>query len=775
MKKEHVFAPVMVFPVRRRLMGWTIAYLTGIFAANLIGYSVKLTVFVCTSLILLGIFRTRHRKSAFLLICIAMLFAGNSLAGRRLSERDLATLPKTAITGEVDAIKYGNRVWLKDVVCGEEDAKTHRVLVTLMGDDTDKTVRVGQCVSGIGRLFEPEEARNPGGTNQRVYALARDYELSGYIQSGWTAEGSEAFSIRESLRRLREKLLEHLRGTFGESSPLFEAILLGERNSMDDEIVNAMRLTGTIHLLTVSGLHVTLLAGMLEMLLRRLSIRKKSRFVVETAFLCLFAGLTGAAAGTIRAVIMAAMRAWAKCRGRRYEPLTALSAAALFMTIYNPIWVLDASFQFSFSVVLGILLLRKWVEAVLTKCSLIRRCPYLRDLLCISFCAQIAAVPMQLTFYGYISLVSLPMNLITGVMMPYLMNGGLLCAVFSAFVPSAKGLIAFCASAPIVVFEKLSLRFAEIGVLRLPAPYPWMIPVAFIAMALFGDAIRFGRGKRWAFIATVVLLTAGYLCRFCPIWRYVQLDVGQGDAAVLRHGRQAVLVDVGKANGKETIRYLRHEGLYVDTVVLSHLDEDHAGALKELMDSEIQISRIVLPAGLEESEACDTVRAGLGAAHEAGVNIIKTGAGEKIEALGIQMDVLAPGDWKKKEDNDYSLVLYVEIENAALLLTGDSPTTSEQYAIPVCDVLKVSHHGSPYATSDAFIHQAEPQIALISVGRNSYGHPAQRVIDSLEENGAYVVRTDEGGCITLWLGKRKMALQTYCASSLKPVILAYTR
>lgn len=774
MEKKHIFAPVMVFPVRRRLMGWTIAYLTGIFAANLIGYSVKLTVFVCAFSILLGIFRTRHRKSVFLLTCAAMFFIGNWLAGSRLSERDLATLPKTTITGKVDAIKYGNRIWLKNVVCGEEDVKTHRVLVTLMGDDTD-AIQVGQYVSGIGRLFEPEEARNPGGINQRIYALARDYELSGYIQSGWTAEGDEIFSIREGLRRLREKLLEHLRGTFGESSPLFEAILLGERNSMDDEVVNAMRLTGTIHLLTVSGLHVTLLAGMLEMLLKKLSIRKRSRFAAETVFLCLFAGLTGAAAGTIRAVIMAAIRAWAKCRGRRYEPLTALSAAALFMTIYNPIWVLDASFQFSFSVVLGILLLRKRVEAVLMKCLLIRRSPHLRDLLCISFCAQMAALPMQLMFYGYISLVSLPMNLIAGVMMPFLMNGGLLCAVFSALIPSAKGLIAFCASAPIAVFEKVSIHLAEMGVFRLPAPYPWMIPAAFVAMALVGDAIRFGKGRRRAFIVMSVLLTVGYLCRFCPIWRYVQLDVGQGDAAVLRHGRQAVLIDVGKANGKETIRYLRHEGLYVDTVILSHLDEDHAGALKELMDSEIQIRRMILPSGLEESEACDTVRAGLDAAHEAGVEIIRAGAGERIEILGIQMDVLAPGDWKKKEDNDYSLVLYAEIENAALLLTGDSPTTSEKYDIPTCDVLKVSHHGSPYATSDAFIHQAKPRIALISVGRNSYGHPAQRVIDSLEENGAYVVRTDESGCITLWLGKRKMALQTYCASSLKPMILAYTR
>ncbi len=187
----------MVFPVRRRLMGWTIAYLCGVFAAHIIGYSVKWSVFICALSILLGIFRSQHRKSAFLLVCTVMFCVGNCLAGNRLSERDLGTLPKTIITGEVDAIKYGNRVWLKNVVCGEQDIKTHRVLVTLMNGETEQEVCVGQRVNGIGRLFEPETVSNPGGTDERIYALARNYELSGYIQSGWTAREMRLFRLEK--------------------------------------------------------------------------------------------------------------------------------------------------------------------------------------------------------------------------------------------------------------------------------------------------------------------------------------------------------------------------------------------------------------------------------------------------------------------------------------------------------------------------------------------------------------------------------------------------
>lgn len=294
-------------------------------------------------------------------------------------------------------------------------------------------------------------------------------------------------------------------------------------------------------------------------------------------------------------------------------------------------------------------------------------------------------------------------------------------------------------------------------------------------MMLCSRRIRFGRGRRRALAATLCILLIGYLPRFAPDARYVQLDVGQGDAAVLRHGRQATLVDVGPAGCYDVLRYLRHEGLYVDALILSHLDEDHAGALGALLASEIEIGRIVMPSGVSESDASPAVREALELANERGVSIETASAGAKIVSGGFAFDVLSPQDGMEG-DNERSLVLYTQSMGARILTTGDLPAKSEMESPPDCDILKVAHHGSKYATSDEFLRQTTPKIALISVGANNrYGHPTARVLEALDAVGASVYRTDESGCITLWLSEGRITAQTYRrAPSSNPLPAAYT-
>lgn len=286
------------------------------------------------------------------------------MACRRLALRDEPSQPGVLLVGEIDEIEKENRVWLRGVLCDGE--RLHRrALVTLMTNEGEegKEVFVGQTISGTGRLFAPSESRNPGGVNGRVRALAQNYELSGYVLPNWTASGAKRFSMREMLRQIRNRLMRHMENVFGEHAPLFQAILLGNRENMDKELVNAMRLTGIVHLLTVSGMHLTLIALMMEKVLSRVPCGRWMRFVLQTVGLLFYTGLTGAAAGTVRALIMAVLRGLAKCRGRRYEPLTALAFAALTMALINPIWPLDASFQFSFFVLLGILLTSGTISA----------------------------------------------------------------------------------------------------------------------------------------------------------------------------------------------------------------------------------------------------------------------------------------------------------------------------------------------------------------------------------------------------------------------------
>ena len=128
---------------------------------------------------------------------------------------------------------------------------------------------------------------------------------------------------------------------------------------------------------------------------------------------------------------------------------------------------------------------------------------------------------------------------------------------------------------------------------------------------------------------------------------------------------------------------------------------------------------------------------------------------------GIDMEVLSPVSGLTGS-NERSMLIRAEINGVSILLTGDLPQTSEPVIVPRSDILKVAHHGSKYATSDAFVDMVRPTVALISVGAsNSYGHPAKRVVDKLASAGAVVLRTDEGGALTVRLEKDDLAYSTF--------------
>lgn len=759
----------LFLPVRRKLVCVAIAYLSGVFLALYLPFPVFVSVFLCAFLLGCAALRRVRRKSALLCLLGVFLFLGNGLTARELSLRDQPTAPGVRLTGRVCAVEKPLRVYLEDVKAYGQPLLRRNALVTLMlekeetADDGVPSVLVGQMVSGTGRLFAPEQVSNPGEVDRRIRALVDGYELSGYILPGWTAEGSESFSLREWLRIRRQELLGCVQRLFGERAALFQGVMLGDRSALDDDVTSAMRLTGTAHVLTVSGMHLGMIAAALSAVLRRTGLGRYARFGILSILLSAFACLTGGAAGTVRALIMAMMREWARLRGRKYEPLTGLAAAALAMTLVRPLWALDASFQFSYFVMLGILLIGQSVTCWLSQMRVPGILRKLLLMVAVSMSAQIAALPIQLLFYGYIPLLALPMNFICGLMMPLLLLGGWICVLISVLPVWAYALPAALLGRLGGWFEAMSLAAASAkwGILRLPAPYRATVILFAAMMALFSSRIRFGERRRSVAAGVALILLLSYMPRLCPLARYVQLDVGQGDAALFRSGRRAVLVDVGPADSYDMLRYLRHEGLFVDTAILSHLDEDHAGALSVLLDSEIEIGSVVMAEGAKDKEVSQAVIEGLEKIEAQGVPVYEVRRGDMLSIEELRIDVLSP-DELRLGSNERSLLLHAQMESTSFLLTGDLPQDSEPEDIPRCDVLKVAHHGSANATSEAFLKKARPSLALISVGENnSYGHPTERVLDALDRVGSDVLRTDQSGCITLWLRDGVCCIQRF--------------
>lgn len=776
MMKRNKGQQLLYFPVGRKLMGATIAYLLGVWSCALFAlHEAALAAATCACLLAAYGLR-RKRYSAYALYLICAFLTGHALCGAQLNVSDAPTQPNTPISGTILRLESDWRVVLDNVVLGDGRKTNRPVVVTLMTQEDEEEssaqvtlAKVGQRVAGTGRLFGQDEIRNPGGTDDRLRALSGGYELSGYLLPGWSAQGEERISLTEGFRQIRLRLLGRLEDLFGEQSALFAAVMLGEKDGMDADMSAAMRLTGIAHILSVSGMHLSLISGGIYAVFRLLRMKGRKSRVLHAALLFAFTGLTGCAVGTVRALIMALMRLYARSRGLRYDRLTALSFAALLITLVNPAKAYDGGFQFSFFVVLGIALLETRIASFAPIRFLKKHAQPLGDLLTISLCAQLAAIPMQLSLYGYVPLLSLPMNLLCGMFMPLIMTGGWCVLGISAV---SGGIAAVCAGSlgkAAQLFEAMTCFVAGMdgSILRLPAPGRGLLLLFGAGMMLASLAIRFGRRRKAAFCCVTVLFLLFYLPRLDPSARYVQLDVGQGDAAVIRSGRHAVLIDVGPEESYDALRYLRHEGLFVDAVIFSHLDEDHAGALKTLLSSEVEIDRVVMAEGAEEDVASIAVRDGLAALKAA-----QAEGKTKVETLR-KGDSFAVGDAEfvslhtnsdSAQGNEGSLLLRAEIGGRTILLTGDLPIACEPDALPRCDVLKVAHHGSKYATSDALIESVQPEIALISVGAsNRYGHPGDRVIKALKAAGASVYRTDQNGCVTVYLNREPLTAKAMFA------------
>lgn len=232
-------------------------------------------------------------------------------------------------------------------------------------------------------------------------------------------------------------------------------------------------------------------------------------------------------------------------------------------------------------------------------------------------------------------------------------------------------------------------------------------------------------------------------------------DVGQGDAAVIltKHYR-TVLIDGGTSeNGKYALAdILRQNGITkVSAVFISHMQEDHAGGIEDLIEQGTEIERVYVGDCAEDSDGFSDIEK---AAEAHGIPISPLSEGDTVNVDGAVFRVLSTGVGESNDENDNMQVLRCDIGGNSILFTGDATKKLEEKLIenPLSDtdILKVPHHGSDYSSSERFISAVSPSLSVISVGENNkYGHPAERTLNALKDAGSAVLRTDLDGTIRI--------------------------
>lgn len=704
----------------------------------------------------------------------------------------IQTHPDSRIVGVVEKsseTEFSQSVYLKEtyLIYHSEKISIENVKVYL---EEKRTVPPGAFLIVSGKLERVEEPGNPGAFDSRQYYAGR--HIFYVMKKARIEKQSQGYSgYKKALSEVREHGLEILRQTAGKDAGVFEAMLLGEKSDLGQEQKMGYQMAGIIHVLAISGLHISIIGmGFYELLMLAGSGIAPAG-ILTLILMIQYGTMTGAGISTMRAVVMFLLSVGARILGRSYDSLTALALSAILLLLDSPAYLADNSFLLSFGAVLGVSGAAPVLNEVFGAKQKIFR----------SFLSSVAVwlttLPVVLASYGEVSLVGIFLNLLVIPTAGVVLGSGVLSVLAGFFcLPLARMIIL---PGRIILFLYDGLCSIS---MRLPfctwipgAPKPWQTAV-YYAVLILGLAaqkalvsgkrrgpFRAKSGQREKLYAVkkgiaMVLLTAILAAdvfiltyRIQPYLKIICMDVGQGDGCILETPDGGhFLIDCGSSNENGVGQYqllpcLKNQGIgYLDGIFVSHTDEDHISGIKELLAfigkklTTVRVGKLILPKWTSPPEV---YRELIDLAEKAGVQVYLAGAGDKIVSGQVSMEILAPGEGASGADvNEDSLVVQVEYGAFQGLFTGDIGEEGEQRlldAVGDVDFLKVAHHGSRYSSTEAFLDKIKPEIGVISCSStNRYGHPSAEAIQRLEEAGCTLFYTMESGAVTITTDGRRI-------------------
>lgn len=654
---------------------------------------------------------------------------------------------------------------------GDDEAKANTRLRLTVVDSPP--LMYGDVIEVRAELRRPAPAGNPGAFDYRRWLHRQKITMTAFVPYSrhLTVVGSEPpgrFMYAAAV--VREWVRTGLAGALSEeNAPLAVAMVLGDRRPLSAEVEEQFRRAGVTHLLSVSGLHVGFFVALGWSLLRLLRTPPAVRVVATVALSWLYVLAAGARPPAVRAGIMATSGLVAVGLGRGRDAPSALTAGAVCLLVHNPLLLFDVSFQLSFAATAAIV---GWLAPLRQYFAWLPR-PVATGA-ALTAAAQIGVTPLlagtfqELSVVGFVgSLVGSP---IVSLLVPLGAATGLaynVSTIAGTWLGTAAETVVNVLM--VVVRGLSSLPWAFIDVAP-PSP-------AFMAGWWLGwwallrptTAVRRRRRSAMAAVALCVVSLWSPLLHALPAseLEMVMLDVGQGDAIFIRTpdgvtalvdgGGNIFAADDPSANPGETVilPYLRYVGAgVVDVVINTHPHEDHVQGLLPVMSRR----RVALAVDGGQDAAGPSWPAYLRLVEEQGIVRWIAAPGHVIR-LGrrTMLEVLHPGDFMfdtRSDLNNNSVVVRLVHGNTAALLTGDIETEAQlellrRGADLRAEVVKVPHHGSRWALVSAFYEAVGADIAVITVGRNNYGHPSPEVIDALEAMGTRVYRTDIDGAVVL--------------------------
>lgn len=650
-----------------------------------------------------------------------------------------------------------------------ENGYTTRVLVRLRGVraylyGVPADVTPGQRIAGTAELRSASRIREDDittFTSKGIFLLA-------YGKGALTAEEGTSGSPRWYPLRLGRAMRGELYALFPkDTAGVLAALLTGERSLIPGTVSADITEAGLSHVLAVSGMH----CGILLAFLTCITGKGRRRTWTALPVLVFYALLTGCHPSVVRACVMMAFLLIGPLFRRESDPPTSLLSALMLILAWNPFASASAGLQLSFASVAGILWLTPKLDACLPEG--VRKPKCIRDclrwlcrkslqILTVTAGALVFTIPIMAFYFGTISIVSPLSNLLCLYAVSVLFCVGLLAVVFGLLFHPLGCLLAVPAEILCRYVLTVSGWLARIPGHAVYLNNPYLKYWLLYAYVLFAAAYLLRKTPRRKYVLagalaclTLMLTVRLGAARYRSDLDILMLDEGQGQSVVLASGGAAALVDCGSANGwldpsAIALKQLRTMGCStLEALILTHSDSDHVSGVPMLL-AQMEVKRILLPAEGDWSE----VRS---AARRYGVRVEYLTEKQETELGRSRLTVFPPVVSGK--DNDSGLSVLAAVGEKEFLLTGDMSASAEKrlletWDLPDLESFAAGHHGSKYSSSVGLLAALRPETVCISVGSNSYGHPAEETLERLETYGCGVFRTDLQGIIHLsWNGE----------------------
>lgn len=558
---------------------------------------------------------------------------------------------------------------------------------------------------------------------------------------------------------LRRNLTEIIDFYFPEDASGFaKALLLGDRTDIDYELNTAFKVSGIMHIIAVSGLHVTILFTLINILCFR---RRWLVGLIGIPALLLFAAVAGFTPSITRACIMQGLMICAMLFNKEYDGPTELAFASLVMLLVNPLVITSVSFQLSVGCMIGIFLFqRKLYDWLCEKLGCDKRHRFVKikrwfaGSVSVTLSAISLTTPLSACYFGAVSIVGVLTNLLTLWAVSFIFYGIILVCLTAAAFPAVA---AFCASLFSWHIRCVLLIARALAAFPLAAVYTrsiyivaWLV-FCYVLLGIF----LFTREKKPGILVTCIVL--GLMLSVGASWleprtdgcRMTVLDVGQGQCIIFQSDGKTYMVDCGGSYDEDTAdiaaETLLSQGITgIDGLILTHFDRDHAGGAEYLL-TRIPADMIFVPDCVDDSgirESLERLMPG---------RVTEIDEDIQLSFGAAKITVFPPAI--PDSGNDGSLAVLFQRENCDILVTGDRSGFGERLLLketdlPELDVLVAGHHGSNDSTCEELLAATRPTLVAISVGENSYGHPASGLLERLERYGCTIYRTDLHGSIT---------------------------